>query len=90
MFRNYMKIAFRNIKRQKVYSFINISGLAVGLACCIIILLWVQDELNYDRFYINADCLYRVTNEWQKDNQVSKCSLTPVPLASVLKEQFHK
>ncbi|MCP4728296.1 MAG: ABC transporter permease, partial [bacterium] len=44
MFKNYLKIAFRNISRQKGFSFINIAGLAVGMTCCILILLWVQDE----------------------------------------------
>jgi putative ABC transport system permease protein len=63
MFHNYLKIAFRNLKRHKAYSFINIAGLAVGLACCIMILLWVQDELSYDRFHQNASKLYRLTEE---------------------------
>ncbi|MFC2158599.1 ABC transporter permease [Acidobacteriota bacterium] len=61
MFKNYLKIAFRNIKKYKVYSFINILGLAVGMACCILILLWVQDEVSYDRFHENGDNLYRIT-----------------------------
>ncbi|MFC1492697.1 ABC transporter permease, partial [candidate division KSB1 bacterium] len=61
MFKNYLKIAFRNLIKQKGFSFINIAGLAVGMACCIFILLWVQDELSYDRFHENADVLFRVT-----------------------------
>jgi putative ABC transport system permease protein len=60
MFGNYVKIALRNIKRQKGYSIINIAGLAVGIACTIFILLWVQDELSFDRFHENADRIYRV------------------------------
>ena len=60
MFGNYFKIALRNIKRQKGYSFINIAGLAVGIACTIFILIWVQDELSFDRFHENADRIYRV------------------------------
>jgi len=63
MFKNYMLIAFRNLKRNKVYSFINISGLAVGLACCIVVMLFVQDELSYDKFHDNADWIYRVNSE---------------------------
>jgi putative ABC transport system permease protein len=51
MLRNYFKIALRNLWRHKSYSFINISGLAVGMACCLLILLFVQDELAYDRFH---------------------------------------
>jgi len=58
MFGNYFKIALRNLKRYKGYSFINISGLAIGMACCILILLWVQDELSFDIFHKNAGDLY--------------------------------
>ena len=48
MLKNYIKIAFRNLIRKKAFSFINIFGLAIGMACTILILLWVQDELSYD------------------------------------------
>ena len=58
MLTNYVKIALRNIKRHKGYSFINIMGLAIGMACCILILLWVQDELSFDTFHDNYDDLY--------------------------------
>src|SRR6185503_8381946 len=61
MFKNYFKIALRNILRHKAYSILNISGLAIGMACSILILLWVQNELSYDRFNANADQLYRLT-----------------------------
>jgi len=60
MLKNYLKIAFRNIIRHKAFAFINISGLAIGMACSIFILLWVQHELSYDRFHKNANELYRV------------------------------
>jgi putative ABC transport system permease protein len=59
MFKNYLKIALRNIVRQKVYSSINIAGLAIGMACFILISLWVRDELSYDRFHENGDRIYR-------------------------------
>ncbi|MCP4727308.1 MAG: FtsX-like permease family protein [bacterium] len=61
MYKNYLKVTIRNILKQKVFSFINISGLAVGLACSILILLWVNDELSYEDFHINADRIFRVT-----------------------------
>src|SRR5260221_11894377 len=61
MLKNYFKIALRNILRHKAYSILNISGLAIGMACSILILLWVQNELSYDRFNTNADQLYRLT-----------------------------
>jgi ABC-type antimicrobial peptide transport system permease subunit len=61
MLKNYFKIALRNLLRHKAYSFLNIAGLAIGLASSILILLWVRNELNYDRFNVNADKLYRLT-----------------------------
>ncbi|UCE40133.1 MAG: ABC transporter permease [Candidatus Aminicenantes bacterium] len=60
MFENYLKITLRNIKGHKGYSFINLAGLAVGIACTIFIILWVQDELSFDRFHGNAGSIYRV------------------------------
>jgi putative ABC transport system permease protein len=60
MLKNYFKIAWRNIIRNKVNSFINIAGLAIGMACVILILLYVQDELRYDKFYKQADRIYQV------------------------------
>src|SRR5580765_4985380 len=58
---NYLKIAFRNLLRHKAFSFINILGLAIGMACSIFILLWVRDELSYDQFHEKADRIYRLT-----------------------------
>jgi len=60
MIRNYLKIAFRNLKRQKISTSINIVGLAIGLATCILIMLYVQDELSYDRYNEKADRIFRV------------------------------
>jgi len=61
MLRNYLKIAFRNIVRHKAFAAINIAGLSIGMACSIFILLWVQNELSYDRFHKNAATIYRVS-----------------------------
>lgn len=61
MIRNYFKIAFRNIVRNKVFALINILGLAVGMACFILITLWIRDELSYDKFHTNKDNLYMLT-----------------------------
>ena len=61
MLKNYFKIAWRNIVRQKAYSILNIAGLSIGMACSILILLWVQNELSYDRFHARANQLFRVT-----------------------------
>ena len=63
MFRNYLKTAFRNLVKSKFYTSLNIVGLAVGIATCLLILLYVLDELNFDRYNSNADRIYRVNNE---------------------------
>ena len=63
MFRNYLKTAFRNLWRSKGFSGINIFGLAVGLATCLLILIFVMDELSYDRYNDKADRIYRVDGE---------------------------
>ena len=60
MLKNYLKIAFRNIIRHKAFAAINITGLAIGIACSIFILLWVQNELSYDRFNEHANETYRI------------------------------
>ncbi len=79
MFRNYLKIAIRNLQRNSVYSFINIAGLAVGIACSILIMLWVWDEVSYNRFHKNADRLGQlwVLNEFS-DN-ISSSQAVPLP-----------
>src|SRR6476660_8882067 len=63
MFRNYLKTAFRNLLKNKFYTSINIIGLAVGLATCLLILLYVLDELSFDKYNKNANRIYRVNNE---------------------------
>ena len=60
MFRNYLVIALRNLMRQKMYSFINILGLSVGLACCMLILCYVNYEYQYDQHHPNVDRIYKV------------------------------
>ena len=88
MFGNYLKVTWRNIKRYKGYSSINIIGLAVGLACCILILLWVQDELSYDRFHTQADDLYRAVTIFQKTEPATHYWSVCAPLAPALKEDY--
>jgi putative ABC transport system permease protein len=63
MLKNYFKTAFRNLLRNKFYSLINIVGLAIGLATCFLIILYVLDELSYDKYNVNASRIYRVNNE---------------------------
>ncbi len=86
MFKNYLTIAVRNLLKHKGHSFINITGLAVGMACAMIILFWVQDELSYDRFHENAPNIYRVVVEWKENS--TKWAKTPGLLAAALKEEI--
>jgi putative ABC transport system permease protein len=90
MLLNYLKIAVRNIARQKGYSFINIFGLAVGLTCAILIITYIQNELSYDKFNKNADQIYRVTREWFNNNGESSLHLARVapPIGPLLKNDF--
>lgn len=84
MFKNYFKIAMRNIRRHKGYSFINIAGLAIGMACTILILLWIQDEMIFDRFHKNAANIYRVIVE--EEEGFRSAGTCPIPLAPRLKQ----
>ncbi|HEX9653150.1 MAG TPA: ABC transporter permease [bacterium] len=86
MLHNYLKIALRNLQRQRVYSFINIVGLAIGMGSAMLILLWVRDELGYDRFHKNRQDLYRVVAEWKEQSE--KWAKTPGPLAAAAKAEI--
>ena len=82
---HYLKVAFRKIKRQKSYSFINIAGLSVGMACFLLILTSIQFELSYDRFFENADRLYRVAIRSNAPGEASYSITTPQILSEALK-----
>jgi ABC-type antimicrobial peptide transport system permease subunit len=86
MIHNYLKVAFRKMMRQKVFSFINIAGLSIGMATCLLIFLWIQDELNYDRFHENADNIYRVVMNDQKYGV--KWPVVSIPVGPALKKDF--
>jgi putative ABC transport system permease protein len=80
MIKNYFKIAFRNIVRHKAFAAINIAGLAIGMACSIFILLWVRNELSYDRFHKNANEIYRITGSAGDFNAAVNCAAMPAEL----------
>ena len=84
MLKNYLKIALRNIRRHKGYSFINIFGLSIGITCTILMLIYVHHELSYDRFHKNAENIYRVTNKKEMDWN----ALSPGALKSALLADF--
>lgn len=90
MIKNYIKIALRNIRKYKGYSFINIVGLAIGMAVCIIILLYVQDELSFDSYHQHADRIYRIERASRRpDGSIEPyfCSLAP-SFVPILEKDF--
>ncbi|MDX1286444.1 MAG: ABC transporter permease, partial [Draconibacterium sp.] len=88
MFRNYLKIAIRNLKKNKLHSFINIAGLAIGMAVSILILSYVWFELSFDRFHSKSDRIYRVTHVSLFNKAVSYQGRTGSQLAPDLKDKF--
>jgi putative ABC transport system permease protein len=90
MYRNYLKIAVRNMLRSKAYSIINVLGLAIGMAATILILLFVQNELSYDKYNANSDRIYRVTRAWYNvdgEESLHLGHLAP-PFGPLLKSDF--
>ena len=89
MFKNYLKVAFRNLLKHKIYSFINILGLAVGIAASVLITLYVLDELSYDRFHAEADRTYRIIADWSNkgDSRIHQLG-TPSVLARTIREKY--
>ncbi|MCP4726647.1 MAG: FtsX-like permease family protein, partial [bacterium] len=85
---NYLKTSVRNMKRHKAYSIINISGLSIGMACSIMLLLWVQHDISFDRFHENSDQIYRVNLEINSNNDLICTPTVPATLGSKLKEKF--
>jgi len=88
MLQNHLKIAWRNLWKHKAYSFINISGLTIGLTVCLLIFMWVQDELSYDRFHEKADRMYQSLWEARYGDNEWKITYVPVPLANALEREF--
>ncbi len=88
MFKNYLKVAVRNLIRYKGHSVINITGLAIGIASCLLLFLWVQDELSYDRYHVNADRIYRVISQAERNNKIRRSAKSPAPLAPALLNEF--
>ena len=85
---NYLKLAFRNISRQKFYTIINVLGLSIGLAICLLILLFVKDELSYDKHHSNADRIYRVNMVWGLQDGGTQSPIGPYRLQPALKTDF--
>ena len=87
MFKNYLKATFRNLWKTKGYSLLNIGGLAIGIACASLILLWVEDELTFDHYFSNRDNLYKVKDRQTYDGTTYTFDATPGPLAQGIKTE---
>src|SRR4051812_4134360 len=88
MLRNYIKIALRNLWKSKGFSAINIIGLAIGLATCLLILLFVLDELSYDRYNKKADRIYRVDGEIKFGGNHYVLAVAQDPMGATLKKDY--
>src|SRR4051794_5718506 len=88
MFKNHLKTAWRNLLKNKFYSSINIAGLTAGLAVGILILLWVQDEMSFDRFHKKADTIYKLENQVGTGASVQIWTNTVAPIALMGKEEL--
>ncbi len=94
MFKNYSVVAWRNLIKKKGYSFINISGLGLGIACCVLIFMFVQDELSYDNYHEKKDRIYRVIHGEKAANSTDIASIGPhwvwgnAPIGPALKNDF--
>lgn len=88
MFKNYFKTAFRNIAGQKVFSFINITGLALSLTAVWIISLYIADELSYDSYHEKADRIYRVVSHGRWGEEKFDITITCALTAAALKKDF--
>ncbi len=88
MLKNYLKTAIRHFSRQKGFTFINMFGLTVGLACCIVIFLYVTDEMSFDKYHENIDRIYRVAGRSESPNLISSSATVSAPVAQVLSDNF--
>ena len=88
MLKNFFKIAFRNLWKNKGFSIINITGLAIGMASAMLLLLWIYDEVSYDRFHVNRDRIYEAWNRAEFSGELHSWNTTPKVLARTMEHDF--
>ncbi len=88
MFKNYVRVSWRGFTRNRSYAIVNVAGLGVGLACCLLIALFLKDELAFDRFHENSDRIYRVVSEENNTGRLVKRASTYMSLAPTLAHEF--
>jgi putative ABC transport system permease protein len=88
MFKNLFKIALRNLYKDKTYSAINIFGLTIGITCSLFLLLYILDELSFDRYHKNADNVYRIISNIKEPDNAFTWASTQTPLADELDDNY--
>lgn len=88
MFKNYLKVAFRNSVKHKFYATLNVLGLGIGMACCLLILMYVAHELSYDNFHSKADRIYRVATDIKTPTETLRIAQTSTPMAAAMKSDL--
>lgn len=88
MFKNFVKIAYRNFMRQRVYSLINTAGLAIGVACFLLIFLYIQNELGFDQFHTKSDRTYRIIEHFESDGVGEHSASQPFPVGPTLVNDY--
>src|SRR6187431_1725986 len=88
MIKNYFKIAWRNLMKNKVFSFINVFGLSIGLTCCMLIALYLHKELSYDSHHKNANSIYQLGTNFVKEGKEDRTANTPAPMAKAMQMEF--
>src|SRR5476651_677348 len=88
MIKNYLKIALRNLLKRKVFSLINILGLAIGMAVCLVIILFIKGELGYDSFQKNGDQIYRIALDRKYPGRTTSYAIVPSAIGDAVKREF--
>ena len=88
MFRNFWKVALRQLGKQKFYSSVKIGGFALGIAACLLIALYIHNQLSYDRYFPEANRLYRVTGQFDDNGTIRGGSGWQAPFAEALRNEF--
>ena len=88
MIKNYLKIAWRNLMKNKVFSFINVFGLSIGLTCCMLIALYLNNELSYDSYHKNANRIFQLGTTFVKEGKEDRTANTPAPMAKAMQMEF--
>src|SRR6188474_745175 len=88
MIKNYLKVAWRNLMKNKIFSFINVFGLSIGLTCCMLIALYLHKELSYDTHHKNANSIYQLGTNFVKEGKEDRTANTPSPMAKAMQMVF--